>query len=187
MTQSLVKQLLDLSEKWRQSGLPSRQELLDTADRLERQSKTGKPSTESAAGPILLTATLDDAMGQGLDIIERFATLLHCRVQRLGLLLSSEEVVDACRRLQPDILGMTVLQFDTEEELADIANRLPPDTCFIAGGPVFRPGGDFARRCGIHQVIRDVGAFVCWLANRQQEGTSCANRQPRQGRILSQA
>ena len=174
MTLNLIDKLLEAADQWRQMGFPSRQVLFDTADRLERWKREQPGFTTDDSGPTLLTATLDDAMGQGLDVIERFADLMGCRVRRLGLLLPAEEIIDACHRLQPDMLGATVLQFDSEEELAHISRHLPEKTFFIAGGPVFAPGDNFAQRCGIHAVARDAGAFIRLLAPRLAGGSTDA-------------
>jgi len=68
MTLNLIDKLLEAADQWRQMGFPSRQVLFDTADRLERWKREQPGFTTDDSGPTLLTATLDDAMGQGLDV-----------------------------------------------------------------------------------------------------------------------
>jgi len=88
--------------------------------------------------PLMLTATLDDAIGQGLTIIHLFSRLAGIEVKPLGLMQPPEKIIDACRQSLPDILGMTILQFHSEEILCDIVNNLPPQTMGIVGGPIFK-------------------------------------------------
>ena len=116
-----------------------------------------------ASPPRLLTATLDDGLGMGLDLIERFAALAGMEVNRLGLMQKSDTVLEACRRLRPDLLGLTVLQLDSEAPLARIGHGLPAHTRLVAGGPVFKYDQDVARRCGVSFVAGHVGHFIAFL------------------------
>lgn len=121
--------------------------------------------------PRLFTATLDDAMGLGLDIIERFASLAGVQAIRLGLLQKKEDIVAACQTRQPEFLGLTVLQIDSEDDLAYIGKNLPSTTQLIAGGPVFKYDPELAQRCKITFVAGHVGHFIEYLLawNRPHE------------------
>jgi len=118
--------------------------------------------------PILLTATLDDALGYGLDIIEKFSSTLGMTVTRIGLMVEPKTIIEACQNKCPDFLGMTVLQFDSEDELQMISKALPEKTCFIAGGPLFKQNSNFARNCGIHVPINSVEEYIHYLLNHDQ-------------------
>ncbi|GAB6904340.1 hypothetical protein JCM12296A_01740 [Desulfosarcina cetonica] len=152
-----------VADTWLASGLPSRQVLDQTADELlalRRQIGVGGIWQDP---PTLVTATLDDGLGQGLAVIEKYATLIGMRVIRLGLMQTPEAVIDACRRHQADYLGLTVLQYDTEDAVCAIARELPDHTRIIAGGPVFRGDPDFAQRAGVHYAARNVAAFLRFM------------------------
>jgi methylmalonyl-CoA mutase cobalamin-binding subunit len=115
--------------------------------------------------PVLLTATLDDALGQGLDIIESFSIILGITIKRIGLMREPETIISICQKEEPDYLGMTVLQFDSENELQRISKEIPEKTCFIAGGPLFQRDANFARKCGIHETFKNVGEYIFFVLN----------------------
>ena len=116
--------------------------------------------------PAMITATLDDGLGQGLAIIEAYAEAVGIQVHHLGLLLSPQAVVDACHRNPPALVGLTVLQFDTEEDLKFIVDHLPSPSTIVAGGPVFSGDPSFACRTGTHQVARNVADFLRLMLER---------------------
>ncbi|WP_155317937.1 hypothetical protein [Desulfosarcina alkanivorans] len=155
-----------LSEQWLATSLPSRQGLDRAAMGLERLRERLKLSGIWEDAPSMVTATLDDGLGQGLAVIERYAAVIGIRLFSLGLMRSPEAVVDACRLHQPDYLGMTILQFDTEDDLAAIARALPQKTRIVAGGPVFGADPDFARRTGTHYAARNVAHFLDFMLDR---------------------
>lgn len=146
--------------QWKQFGLPSRAVLESSASKLlsRRNSCEGKGLWE--VPPLMTTATLDDGLGQGLAIIHQFAEAVGMRIRPLGLLQSPEFILAACREETPEFLGMTILQFDSEDDLKHIALGLPHGTRLICGGPVFNADREFAERCGVHFVARDVGVFL---------------------------
>jgi methanogenic corrinoid protein MtbC1 len=113
----------------------------------------------------MVTATLDDGLGQGLGIIEKFATAIGIRLISLGLLQPVPAIVETCRNEKPDFLGMTILQLDTEEELTAIAGQLPQKTRIVAGGPAFTGDPGFAERTGTHYAARNVTAFLRFMLN----------------------
>lgn len=152
-----------LSDQWLAASLPSRQGLDQAAGTLARLRDQLNLKGIWEYSPSMVTATLDDGLGQGLAVIERYAAVIGIRLIALGLMQSPEAVVDACRRHQPDFLGMTILQFDTEDDLAAIARGLPPKTRIVAGGPVFNADPDFARRSGTHYAARNVADFLRFM------------------------
>jgi methylmalonyl-CoA mutase cobalamin-binding subunit len=152
-----------IASQWLSAGPPSRQVIDEAADRLQllRDEQNGQGLWTHP--PVMATATLDDGLGQGLAVIERYASVIGMRLITLGLMQAPEAVVDACRRHRPDFLGLTVLQFDTEDDLKFIADHLPTKTRILAGGPVFSGDADFAQRTGIHYVARHVGDFLRFM------------------------
>jgi len=115
--------------------------------------------------PLMATATIDDGFGQGLAIIHKFAEAVGLSVHPIGLMLEPDVIIDVCRSLRPAILGLTVLQFDSEETIAYIAGHLPAETKIIAGGPVFSADPEFADRAGVHSVAAHAGDFLEYLVN----------------------
>ena len=152
-----------LAERWLGNGLPSRQGLERSAAKLHALRKKMGVQGLWKAAPCMITATLDDGLGQGLAIIEAFATAIGIRLISLGLMRRPEEIVNACCRHKPAFLGMTVLQFDTEDELRAIAAQLPSSTHIVAGGPVFTGDPEFAARTGCHYAARDVADFLRYM------------------------
>jgi methylmalonyl-CoA mutase cobalamin-binding subunit len=152
-----------LARQWLANGLPSRQGLEEAAQKLERMRERDPVQGLWEDPPSMVTATLDDGLGQGLAIIEKYAAAIGIRLISLGLLQSPEAVTDACRRHQPDFLGLTILQFDTEGDLAAIAKNLPAKTKIVAGGPVFNADADFAGRTGTHYAAKNVAYFLRFM------------------------
>ncbi len=153
------EKLNDLCLQWR-NGLPGRQTLLAQADDLahwkQRQGVTALWSTP----PRMVTATIDDGIGQGISMINRYARLLGLELTDLGLLQPPQAIAAACRRIQPAWLGLTVLQLDSEDDLHAIATRLPAMTQIIAGGPALVIDPDMAARTGVHHTARNLAAFL---------------------------
>jgi methylmalonyl-CoA mutase cobalamin-binding subunit len=142
---------------------PTRTEMMETADTLADWRRRNGATGLWAVPPQMVTATVDDAMGHGLDAIHRIAHMAGIEVHHLGLLVPAAEIVAACRRLSPAMLGVTLLQFDSEPVMAEISAGLPPGILFTAGGPLFRADPDLAVRCGIHRVFADAAAFAAFL------------------------
>ena len=152
-----------LAGDWISSGLPSHQEVDQAADRLLSLREKLDIQGLWALPPVMVTATLDDGLGQGLAVIEKYATTIGIRLVSLGLMQTPEAIIAACHRTQPDFLGMTVLQFDTEDDLIAIAAHLPPKTRIVAGGPVFSGDPEFAERTGTHYAARHVAYFLRFI------------------------
>lgn len=144
-------------------GKPSRTELSAAAEEMRQWKKARRLEGLWPTAPLMVTATLDDAMGHGLDLIHSYADLAGLRIQALGLLQGAETISAACRELAPALLGLTVLQFDTEEDLALIARNIPVTTRIVAGGPVFKADPDLAGRAGIHRVASDAADFLKYI------------------------
>jgi len=113
--------------------------------------------------PLLVSTTLDDGIGQGVRIINLFSEVAGLRVMPIGLLQPPEKIIDACNRNSPDILGLTVLQFDSEEMIVTIRREIDPGIQIIAGGPVFRADLGFAERTGVDFVAKNVASFLEYL------------------------
>jgi methanogenic corrinoid protein MtbC1 len=146
-----------------ENGRPARTELAAAAKEIQQWKAEHQVAGLWTDPPLMVTATLDDAMGHGLDLIHQYAELAGLKVQALGLMQSAETVAAACRELNPVLLGLTVLQFDTEEDLIQIARNIPETTRIVAGGPVFKADPDLARRAGIHRVAADAADFLNFL------------------------
>jgi len=159
----LRKKLEGLAEKWLSDGLPSRSGLETAAGDLQEWKKhTNCPKLWDIPSS-MMTATLDDGLGQGLEIIRMFSKAAGLEVIDLGLLVSPENIIAACQKTKPDLLGLTVLQLDSEESIIKISRNLPAATKIIAGGPVFAADQGFARRAGIHFSAKNVAYFIQFL------------------------
>jgi len=170
--------VFEMLQDWSRQGKPTREDYLEGARKLEalrRQSEWGGLWPKS---PSMVTATLDDGWGHGLDIIEALAASVGVEVHSLGVLQSPATIVKACRDRQPDLLGLTVLQFDSDEALIQITRALPPVTTLIAGGAAYLYDPEFAERTGTHAVALDGRAFVQFLLGYQPAYQPPQERQP---------
>ena len=159
----LKVRLDELSRKWQSKGLPSKSALENAAgDLRDWKEKTGCFGLWDIP-PLMITATLDDGLGQGLKIIRMFSEVAGLEIIDLGLLVTPEKIIADCKKNKPDLLGLTVLQFDSEEAILMISRNLPSKTKIIAGGSVFKADQGFARRTGIHFAAKNVAYFIDFL------------------------
>jgi methylmalonyl-CoA mutase cobalamin-binding subunit len=153
------------AQQWCNTGVPSRQVLDDAAASLVRLKTELAISGLWRHAPIMLTATMDDGLGQGLAVIENVARAIGLQVIALGLLKSPQEIVDACREHHPDFLGLTILHDDTEDDLRTVAENIPSETRIVAGGPAFLGDPAFAGRTGTHYAARHAADFLRYMLN----------------------
>lgn len=163
---TLTKRLEQLTREWIEKGIPSRDQIVRCARELIRWKEENDHQGLWAVPPRLITATLDDGIGQGIEIIQLFAEVLGMRVIALGLVQSADKIVAACRQHHPEYVGLTVLQLDSEEELAQVGRALPAGSCLVAGGPAFRYDEELASRCGVHFVAPNVAYFINFMLKR---------------------
>jgi hypothetical protein len=159
----LKKRLGQISQKWMSEGLPSRQTLKSTAESLNQWKRDHLVSGIWQNHPLMMAATIDDGIGQGIQIIECYAEVMGITVNPIGLLQNPETIIDKCHQLQPDILGLTVLQLDSEDALYRVGHNLPLKTCLIAGGPVFKFDANMAARCNVDYVASNLAYFIRYM------------------------
>jgi len=157
--------------------LPSRSGLEKAAEDLrEWKRKTGVSGLWDNP-PLMMTATLDDGLGHGLEVIRMFSEAAGLDIIELGLLATPEKIITACKKHKPDLLGLTVLQFDSEENILMISRNLPSKTKIIAGGPVFLADPGFARRTGIHFTAKNITYFIRFLLQFESESSGVGKRE----------
>jgi hypothetical protein len=159
----LRERLILLLQRWRAQGVPSHQALAVEAEMLATWKKAHHIDGLWLYRPLMLTATLDDAIGQGLHTIHRYADVLGIQVIPLGLLQEPESILAAVRRWGPDFLGLTILQLDSDDDLCRVGHHLDSKTRLIAGGPVFRFDPEMADRCKVDYVAKDVSGFIDYM------------------------
>jgi methylmalonyl-CoA mutase cobalamin-binding subunit len=170
-SRNVFRQAVDsLARRWLTAGLPSRQGLDEAAAKLARLRAQLKVQGLWPQPPSMVTATLDDGLGQGLAVIEKYAGVIGMRLICLGLMQTPAAIIDACRRHQPEFLGLTILQFDTEADLRAIFEKLPCKTKIVAGGPVFAGDPDFAGRTGTHFAARNLTDFLRFMLDSAGRG-----------------
>ncbi len=161
--------IAELLDSWDETGMPSRAGYeAAAADLQEWKSSEGIPGIWQNT-PLMITSTLDDGIGQGLQVIHLFSEIAGIKVRSLGLVRPPELIVEECIKHCPDFLGLTVLQFDSEEDLFRICRDIPDPTKVIAGGPVFSGDPDLAERTGIHFVAKNAAAFLRFLLDFKRE------------------
>ncbi len=156
------KKIERLLAQW-EGRTPTRQAYLETAGQLTAcRQQTGHKALWPR--PIrMLTATVDDGWGHGLEIIQALAEAVGVRVAPLGLLQAPEAIVAACQRKRPDLLGLTILQFDSDDAVRHIVAHLPAATTLVAGGAAYQYDPDFAARTRTPFVARHGAAFLRFL------------------------
>lgn len=157
------QKLKALCDEWKSSGPPSREKLMAKAEALQRWKSEANVAGLWSEPPLLLTATLDDGIGQGIEIINNYSKMMGFQVLFMGLMKSPDAIIDTCRREKPAILGLTVLQMDSEDALAHIGRNLPSKTKLIAGGPAFQYDPQMAARCGVSYVAKNIVYFVDYV------------------------
>ncbi|MDX9785933.1 MAG: cobalamin B12-binding domain-containing protein [Desulfobacterales bacterium] len=161
----LLSKINLLLSSWQQTGVPARTTLHETADALLTWRKEQRISGLWDNAPRMLGATMDDGWGHGIQLILKYAEVLGVETRFSGLLQSQKQILAACKAFHPNYLGLTVLQFDTEDELTALRKCLPKRIQIIAGGPVFQIDPEFQERVGIDFVARNVSGFIRLLLN----------------------
>ena len=157
------KRLSDLLNEWRRDGVPPRTTLMNCLKSVIDWKNSNGYGALWPAPPLMVTATLDDCWGHGLEVIHTCAEAAGLQVDFLGLLQTPEKIIEECRLRQPDLLGLTVLQLDSDEALRQIADNLPAKTRILAGGPPFKIDEEFAERAGVQIVCHNVSDFLDFL------------------------
>jgi methylmalonyl-CoA mutase cobalamin-binding subunit len=161
--QKLADKLVEFLDAWDREP-PGRATLHAAADALMAWRKAENAPGLWARPPRMLGATLDDGWGHGIRLILKFAEAMGCDTRCLGVLCPVDTIVEACKEEAPDILGLTVLQLDTEEALEELGRQLAQTSHkkpeIIAGGPAFTIDPDIARRVGIDFVAKDAAHFI---------------------------
>lgn len=161
--QDLLERLENLLAHWQKEGIPARWELQNSLIEIIEWKDRTQPEPLWKAPPLMLTATLDDGWGHGLRTIELCARAAGLHVLSLGLLQTGQTIVSACLSHQADLLGLTVLQFDSEPTLSFISRNIPSHTRLIAGGPPFQIDPELGTRAGVHFVARNVSDFLVYI------------------------
>ncbi len=162
-TRLLIEKMSGLADSWQKNGLPSHETLAKIAMEINTWKKENAISGLWVKPPLMITATLDDGMGMGLNMIHLYAKALGIRIMHLGLLKTPEMIIGQVKIHRPGFLGLTVLQFDTEDDLVLITGNLPRETILIAGGPVFKADPGLAERAGVHVVAENVAVFITYM------------------------
>ncbi len=156
--------LTDFIKKLDENPGMSGSEVLQTGRKLLTWKATEAVDGLFSQPPRLMTATLDDGIGQGLTMIHCFAELTGVEIIHLGLMQTSATITAECRRQHPDMLGLTVLQYDTEEILCDhIIPQLPETVQVIVGGPIFKTMTEKTLAAKPYRVLNTIPDFLLFL------------------------
>ncbi len=160
---TLHEKFKQLSSEWLAQGIPSREQMISRATALDRWRQENRISTLVTAPVRMVSATLDDGIGQGIEIINLFSQAMGLQVTCLGLVQPADTIIAACREHKPDLLGLTVLQQDSEDDLCQIGKSLAPGTRLVAGGAAFKYDPEMAERCGVDYVADNVAYFIDYV------------------------
>ena len=117
--------------------------------------------------PKMITATLEDGVGQGLKMIHLFSQVAGIEIVPLGLMQKEEAIINACIKQAPDFLGMTILQFNSEELLTHIIDHISKETKVVVGGPIFKMMDEEDLSKKRYIVLNTVSAYLDFLINWQ--------------------
>jgi methylmalonyl-CoA mutase cobalamin-binding subunit len=115
--------------------------------------------------PKIITATMDDGMGQGLKMIHLFSRVAGLEIVHLGLMQSPKKIINECQKQNPDFLGMTILQFETEELLKTIIPQIPKQMQVLVGGPIFNTMPDNALQNKKYHSFNHISEYLHFLCN----------------------
>jgi hypothetical protein len=164
----LREKLAGLLQEWQGDGLPSRYAFEFIASDLIEWKRTNRISGLWDTPPTMITATLDDFVGKGIETIGLFAEIAGIKVTPLGVMQSPETIVKECNKQNPSLLGLTVLRTFVFEDLVYIGHKIPPNTLLIVGGgPCLQSDPEIATRAKLHFVAKDVRDFVQFMLNFQ--------------------
>lgn len=140
-------------KKWESEGVPPRWTLIKELNELAQLRKSLGVSLTPFR---LVTATLDDGWGLGLEIIHNACNVLGISYTFMGLLKTPEEIAQLCESEKPDAVGVTVIQEETLDTLFRLRSLLSPKIKIFAGGPAIK---EFISHEGI-QVFKNVLEFI---------------------------
>ena len=160
---NLRERLQQLSRKWIDEAMPTHEGVTRTAGELEQWKHQGQIHGLWKKPPRMITATLDDGLGHGLALIERYAGIMGLSVKKMGLLQKPQDIIARCQREVPDFLGLTVLQLESDHDLECVGSSLPASTCLVAGGAAFKIDPELAVRCRVNFVAKNVAYFIRFL------------------------
>lgn len=164
----LREKLSDLLKQWQASEFPTRYEIESDAKDLLAWKQAHNVSGLWHKPPLMITATLDDALGKGIEIIQLFAEVAGIKVIPLGIMQSPDTIVDECNQHCPSLLGLTILRSYAYKDLEYIGHHIPKKTLLIVGGgPFLQMDPELAVRTKVHLVIKDVASFIGFILNFQ--------------------
>jgi hypothetical protein len=177
--------LTEVLNSWERPGMPARATLIKVEKELILWKSTQNIQGLWDIAPIMVSGTIDDAVGSGIQLIERYAALCGVTVYSIGVLASPAVILQACRKYHPDILGLTVLRQDQEDDLIEIRRSLPYPTQLLVGGPAAIHDPGLAGRVGIDHVSPHLKDFIEFLLDFKKIGNGAAQTDesfPAQGR-----
>ncbi len=155
--------LAEYVEKLRNGDSGSWGEIYQAGEELLDKKRIQRMTGLFKTPPRLMTATIDDSIGQGLRMIHLFSRIAGLETIQLGLMQTPETIISECKRRKPDLLGLTVLQFDTEDLLDDIIADIPNEIQVIAGGPVFKNMSPDMLKDKKYRVLNHVSDYLDYL------------------------
>lgn len=163
MAKELYDKIQALLTSWQETGVPGRDTLHETADELMQWRADNHISGLWENPPRMLGATMDDEWGVGIEVILKYARVLGVETRMAGLRMSWGQIVEACSSFDADYVALTVLWFETEDDLVALREHLPERVKIIAGGPIFQSDPDFQQQAKVDSVAKDVADFILSL------------------------
>lgn len=160
----LRHKLSGILDEWQVCDFPSRYEIEASAHELLDWKQANGIISLWDRRVTMLTATLDDALGQGIKIIEMFAEIAGIEVTPLGILQSPDTIIASCTELRPSFLGLTVLRTYAYDDLLHIGKSIPATVkLIVGGGPFLQTETELIEKAGVDFIARDITSFLDFL------------------------
>ncbi|WP_143083095.1 hypothetical protein [Thermodesulforhabdus norvegica] len=150
-------EVLGVIRRWELRGLPPRWTLINTLKELKKRRDTVVASLFESP-PLILTATLDDGWGVGIEVIHAACDVLGIPYVFLGLIVSPEVIIRKCEELRPGVLGLTVLHESSLMDLKSLDQNLPENVLILVGG-MWIDCREFSRRLKYLKNVLDFMKF----------------------------
>lgn len=159
-------------ESWEKSGIPPRWTLLEELKELQNLRVSLGLDSVMENPPRLLTATLDDGWGLGLDVIHLACDALGIPYTFIGLMKTPEEIMATCVSNPPDAVGISVIQEDSVEKLLHLRRLLPRNIPIFAGGPGLKDRIEVPSEEKL-VIVKNVAHFMKLILENKLSPTTC--------------
>jgi len=153
------KKLEKTLNEWHLHGVPPRYELRSVISDLRNWRENVGVSSLWDQPPLMVSATLDDGWGLGIETIESCARAVGICVYSIGLMIPAQDLIRTCHEMRPDLLALTMLHSDTEPVLEQVCTAVAGMSRVVVGGAGAAGNPRLEQRLDI-MVAKDISDFL---------------------------